>query len=437
MYRKTVAVLVLVLVLYGRAEARIEIAGHDQPPVNLDDATADRMLHIALYNTYKTLAASKRVYKIKFESADEIRAETNAPDEFLVKLGAFLEKDVNSQGQYTIHVSRYYIDHDLAASVQKAGEAYSSLAPEEQERRKQLGARILAFQLIGHEAQHAMQVERGEVGFLDNLVAPAIHDKIGHDRYDEFAGYKAQREVRYVNNGKVPADKAEEARQGALTDTNKEYSHLGTRFLVVRGGKETEGRAPFPWPDGGDSGKNAQATKDVAKFFKQLVDQKVGGKPAAQKANSQLTDRKTGRAARARGEEGDSEVEAIGGNAGSDAGTGGDPVAGADGTDNGEQADSGASSGNASEVFGDPGFDIDASDSMPVDALAEATTTNQMMPDQAATGNAPPEDTGATMAAGQVGRDQMGDKGSPPKPKRPKFNGKDPSASKVDPPPGP
>jgi hypothetical protein len=274
--------LVLSIVLPAGAPANVEVEECTGAPLFAESVQGVLgLVKVALAKDFAVLMKSKRSYYVAFDTTDEICQALDVPPAAVEKLGGYFEKDVKNSKRYTIHVNSDWVKRDVEKGIANAGAKFASLPPEEQEKRQVLAYRISALCIIAHEGRHAVQAERNEIGFLPKLIAPGVHDKLAHDRYDEFAGYIAQHELapRVVN--KLDEARKATCQQEALAEVNKHYSHLKTQFLVVAKGKEVEGKAPYAWPET----LAATESKSTAAFKTALADMAIAAAGAISQGN--------------------------------------------------------------------------------------------------------------------------------------------------------
>lgn len=273
------ALVILSVLAADPLSAKLNVDPCDGAPLYAPDENVARaLLKVAMGPTFDVLDKSERTYRVSFDTEETISKAFDRPVQALALLAGYMEKDVGCGGFFTMHVNADWVRRDLDIGIQKAGESFNNLSDEEKDKRLILAYRICALGIIAHEGQHCAQVERMEIGFGEKLVAPALHQKLGHDRYDEFGGKQAQREVIYrVVTKTVPADKQEILRQEALADVETAYPSLPAKFLVVRGGKEVEAKAPFVWPE-----VIAGESKSTAAFKSALARMATDAKSGAQ-----------------------------------------------------------------------------------------------------------------------------------------------------------
>ncbi len=266
--RILVTMALAALWMTGPALAIIEVDDFEDAPLYAateDDARI--ILRYAFGENYDRLDGSEKFFRVAFETDQDIAEAADVPVARIRLLGAYLEKDVGIDDSFTIHVNKDWIQRDIQKGLEGAGDRFNTLPEEERNRRLILAYRLSAAQLIAHEGQHAVQVEEGEVGFGPNLTGPAIHEKIGHDRYDEHGGYFFQHGLRLRRDGQLSEENKRNLKKKAIEQVEKHYSFLRPNFFVVRFGQEAAGEAPFPWPSGTRSEQ-----KSMQDFVSGLID---------------------------------------------------------------------------------------------------------------------------------------------------------------------
>ena len=243
---------ILALVLFtSTGLAGVEIVGWDQPPLSVtSEADAVKLVRIALQDSYKTLAGSKHQFAISFVDGAEIGKQfgiEGATAEDMAFVGAHFTRDPADANRYAIYLNRDAIRSEIDKGVAAAGEKFSALPADEQERKLVFALRIQALCLVAHEGTHAVQLERGRVGF--GAKGPdGLYKRLAADRYDEFESHFAELSLPKLQKGKLPEQFAAKLREQAIAQVNANYKTLPAKYLVVSKGREVEGKAPFAWP---------------------------------------------------------------------------------------------------------------------------------------------------------------------------------------------
>lgn len=258
--------------------AGLIIEGYEEEPLLVPtEADAQALLRLSLGDAYERLKDSASLFRVVFETNGEFAAACDVDEAVTMNVGAYLEKDLDSDSRFTIHVNKDHITREMERARDQAGEAFESLPEDQRRRRLLLAARILTCTFIAHEGRHALQVLEGEVAFGEDLVGPEIHEKIAHDRYDEYSGYHAQIALRHLQGGRLPEGQRDAVHQKAVEEVNRWYSSLPKKFLISQFGQESEGEAPFPWPTADDGKRAVEAKGRMADFVSRLLGQALGG----------------------------------------------------------------------------------------------------------------------------------------------------------------
>ncbi|MBI4871252.1 MAG: hypothetical protein HY814_06755 [Candidatus Riflebacteria bacterium] len=245
-------VLILGLVLcVPWGQAGVSIVGYDQDPLSVaseDDAV--KLVKVALQGSYDVLAKSRREFSIEFVTGPEIGRQfgmNDATAEDTFTIGAYFIRDPGQKNRYVLYVNRDAVRNEVDSAIQAAGAKFTSLPAEEQEQKRVYALRRQALCLVSHEGMHAVQLEKLRIGFGEKG-ADGFCKRLAADRYDEYESHYAELSLPKLQKGKLPKQFAAKIREDSLAQVNQNYQFLPAKFLILKKGKEVEGKAPFAWP---------------------------------------------------------------------------------------------------------------------------------------------------------------------------------------------